>query len=402
VGLQKEKTIASALKYIQKGQLEKALKEYLSIIENEPNDVRIILRAAEIHARIGDIKNAIDMYMKAASIYTNQGFYLKAIAVYKNVLKIDELKFQAHDKLAELYSRLGLTNEAKAQYLHLCDLLRQQSIEGDLSGTLNKIIELDPGDISMRIKLADYYSSIGRTADAASELLSLANTLRDLGMINEHAGVLDRYFLLRPDDIETGIESARYYLDIGEPYKAARILQICNKKSPDDPRVSAFFEETGLKNLKPGVSGLSDESGVTGENTCDDKSFADSGLRLIHGGDEKEIESLQRTIAMDPANPAVRRELISILEKSGRLEEYKNESLSLARLLLNNGRNEEARQMLTGLQEKFPEEAEASAMLEKLETEMAASVPDIVTPEKPSMRDEKKGSGDDFEINVED
>ena len=50
---------------------------------------------------------AITTYEKVAALYAQKGFALKAIAVYKQILKLDPRLVEVNLKLAELYGDLG-------------------------------------------------------------------------------------------------------------------------------------------------------------------------------------------------------------------------------------------------------------------------------------------------------
>ena len=194
MAIDKEKIISGALKFIQKGQLDKALKEYQKILEVDANDVRVLLRIAELHARRGDSKSAVDTYMKVAEQYTTQGFFLKAVAVYKNILKIDEARLEAYEKLAELYMQLGLTNDAMVQYGVLCDIHEKGGRAREMLDTLRKMLDLDPNDILSRVKLGEMYAREGHNEEASAELLTAVQTLKSLGRLDEYVKVAERYF----------------------------------------------------------------------------------------------------------------------------------------------------------------------------------------------------------------
>jgi tetratricopeptide (TPR) repeat protein len=89
-------------------RLEQALAEYAKVLEKNPDDERVLLRVAELSVRGGRTQEAVGMYLKVASIYTEQGFLLKAVAVYKNILLVDEGCLEAKEELAALYRQLGL------------------------------------------------------------------------------------------------------------------------------------------------------------------------------------------------------------------------------------------------------------------------------------------------------
>src|SRR5882724_389982 len=99
----------AARKFVDKGQIDKAVKEYLRIVDEDPKDVRVWLKIGDLYAKKGAKQDATDTYIKVARFYHEQGFFLKAVAVYKQILKLDPRgSVDVMLKLAELYRQLGL------------------------------------------------------------------------------------------------------------------------------------------------------------------------------------------------------------------------------------------------------------------------------------------------------
>ena len=104
----KDKLLASAQKFLERGSLDKALGDFKAAAAEDPKDTRTWLRIAEIHVKQGDAPQATTVYLKTAALYVEQGFFQRAAAVYKNVLKLTPGHTEAHMKLAENYRQLGL------------------------------------------------------------------------------------------------------------------------------------------------------------------------------------------------------------------------------------------------------------------------------------------------------
>src|SRR5258708_12642690 len=86
--MDKNKVIESASKLIAKGALDKAIKEYQRVLDVDPDDVRILQKLAELYQKMQRRDEAADCFEKVARTYSAQGFYLKAVALYKQVLKV--------------------------------------------------------------------------------------------------------------------------------------------------------------------------------------------------------------------------------------------------------------------------------------------------------------------------
>jgi cAMP-dependent protein kinase regulator len=89
-------------KYLAAKDYSRALAAVAAELESNPGKFNLLLRQAEILGLAGDPREAIKVYRKLAGRYARDGFYAKAIALYKKVLKIDPSLDDVHKELAQL------------------------------------------------------------------------------------------------------------------------------------------------------------------------------------------------------------------------------------------------------------------------------------------------------------
>jgi len=154
---EKSKIIDKAQKLLQKGYLDKAIAEYKRVVEKYPKDTTIRLRIGDLYVKIGKKDEAIKEYGEVAKMHTRGGFNLKAIAVYKQILKLDEGQMDIHFKLAALYTDQGLIADAVASLSVLVSFYEKKGNADDAIDVLKRMITVDPQNIGVRLKLADYY-----------------------------------------------------------------------------------------------------------------------------------------------------------------------------------------------------------------------------------------------------
>src|SRR5262249_34358268 len=153
--IDRNKVLARATKYMQQGKLQKAVDEYQLLIQDDPSDVRTILKVGDLYAKMGNIDGAVDTYKQVAEHYAKDGFFLKAVAVYKQLLKLDPTIVTVYVRLAELYNQLGLNNEAMRQYQIVAKHYETKGMKKEALETFKKMAELDPDNIASRVKLAE-------------------------------------------------------------------------------------------------------------------------------------------------------------------------------------------------------------------------------------------------------
>lgn len=116
MSIDKESILDAAQKYILKGQLKKAIGEYLKLIEADPQDKRLHLKLGDLHLKNGEEDKAVQAYLKVASLYGEEDLNFRAISIYKKILSISPKSTEAFHKIAILYLKEGLAGNAKNYY----------------------------------------------------------------------------------------------------------------------------------------------------------------------------------------------------------------------------------------------------------------------------------------------
>jgi len=234
VAFNKEKVMDAARKFVDKGQIDKAVKEYLRIVSEDPKDVRVWLKIGDLYAKKGAKQEATDTYLKVARFYDEQGFFLKAVAVYKQILKLDPRLVDVILKLAELYRRLGLMSDAMQHYESVAAHFHREGNTKDALDTVKKLVDLDPENIATRIKLAELYSKENLLEEAATQFTHACEQLRRQGRQDDFVKVAERLLWHKPDNHALNRELAGLYLRRNDPRRALQKLQACFKADPRD------------------------------------------------------------------------------------------------------------------------------------------------------------------------
>ncbi len=235
--MSKDKLLASAQRYSRKGQYKKAIQEYRKVLERHPGDVRARLNLANLYYRQGETDPAVQTFLAVASIYEDGGFTLKAIAVYKQVLKLVPDRDDLYVALAVNYQQHGLLNEAANQYREALKLL---DVQGDDLGKLHvirQILDLDPDNVPDRLRLAEAFSAHGQITDAVREFRKVAQTLEKLGYGEDYQRTAERLLYHQADDAAMARKLASSYLAAGQPQRALPKLKIAFRASPRDLEV---------------------------------------------------------------------------------------------------------------------------------------------------------------------
>ena len=171
------KILQLADKLFKQGKIEAAIKEYQKIIEMKPDDLEVRRIIGDLNLKLNRLPEAFKQFEWISDFYLKEGFFTKAIAMYKRITRLDPQNEGVSFKLADLYSKQGLTIEAKQIYLELAEEYKRQNNQKKALGIYRKILEFDRGNIKMRILLADNYLREGMKDEAISEYLTASDIL---------------------------------------------------------------------------------------------------------------------------------------------------------------------------------------------------------------------------------
>ena len=194
--------VASAEKSLAKGKVDSALKDYQKVLEETPGDVNILNKVGDLLTRLNRNEEAIPYFTKIAEHFARDGFFLRGIAIYKKINRLDPSRLDVYERLAELYAKQGLTTEAKSQYQVLADYHAKNDNAVGAVGIYQKMVQTDPSNIQLHVKLADLYTQARRKVDALKEYAVVAALLRERGAIDESIQVYEKALQMAPDNAE--------------------------------------------------------------------------------------------------------------------------------------------------------------------------------------------------------
>jgi tetratricopeptide (TPR) repeat protein len=241
-----------AAKETKAGRYDKAVELLKQVVQDNPRDWNTVNQIGFLYEKLNNLKAANDQYAKVAQFYAKDGFYLKAIACWKKVLKNDPALLDAHLSLGDLYAKQGLTAEAKSMLGVAIDECLKRGKLRDAGEALRRMAELDPSDLKVRIRLADLYAREGRQDKASEEYLTLADELVKKGHRQEALQLLEKGLKTGKRSPKLLAEVARVHL-VQKDYKnALPYLEEARKGAPNDRDVALRVAEAYIGVERPG------------------------------------------------------------------------------------------------------------------------------------------------------
>ncbi len=186
------KTSLAAEKFVRAGKLLEAVAEYKKLADDNPRDLNTVNKLGDLLVRAGKGQEALRYFLRIAEFYAKDGFYLKAIAMYKKICKLDPASIECEQRLAGLYQQQGLASEAKALFLHVADHFMRKSDTAAAAEALQKVLEIEPDNNKVRVMLAEILGRSSKPDDAALEFSRVARAAIARGALEDSVQALRR------------------------------------------------------------------------------------------------------------------------------------------------------------------------------------------------------------------
>jgi len=131
-------------KLFGRNKASKEISTCEAALEKRPNDTIILKKLGDLYLKANNQKSASESYVRLGDIYSEKGFYPKAIALYKQAIKINPSWEEPYEKLADLYRAQGFAREAATQFVKLSEILQNSGQSDGATMYMQKAAELDP------------------------------------------------------------------------------------------------------------------------------------------------------------------------------------------------------------------------------------------------------------------
>ncbi len=169
----KSKVQQSANLLAARGQFDKAIAEWKKLLADSPADGTIHNNIGDLQLKRNAVGEAVEAYFQAGTAFQASGSALKAIAVYKKIIKIDPGRYKVYQNLGDLNAERGLVNNAVSDYLTLSKLYLKEGLVREALAVYRKIVNLDPPNLDIKRRLADLCLQEGLREEAVKTLLQL-------------------------------------------------------------------------------------------------------------------------------------------------------------------------------------------------------------------------------------
>lgn len=215
----REAALKAAEKALKTGKVDAAIAEYVKIVEAQPRDWNSANTLGDLYVRTNKLDKGVEQYTRIADHLAEEGFYPKALALFKKILKLKPDHEYSMLKSGELAAKQGTLADAKQFFLQVAE--RRKS-RGDRKGAAEVAIKLgtlDPEDLDARLRAGQLAAEMGDYLVALREYREVAAKLEKQGKTAEALGPLQLAYDLDSKDESTRSRLFNAYL-AADPDKA--------------------------------------------------------------------------------------------------------------------------------------------------------------------------------------
>jgi tetratricopeptide (TPR) repeat protein len=128
----------------QLDKFDEALQVYIRAAKASPDDPTPFEKLGHIYERMGGLREAIQAAMQAAELYLKTRDPEKAIENWVRVLQLDPENVQARSRLAMVHEKMGQAKAASAEYIALASLIQRSGNPQQTNEILDRASALTP------------------------------------------------------------------------------------------------------------------------------------------------------------------------------------------------------------------------------------------------------------------
>ncbi len=225
-----------ALTFLSRGQTERAVSAYITILKADPRDRRIRQKLAETYIKVGRSGDAERQFRQLARAYAHDGNHRAAISVLKRLMELLPKDLELVGQLAEAQFAAGNRSDALPLYRQAWDATWRADIVKAIPFG-DRVLSLAPGDHQFLVDMAESCLSLNMRDKAYELYMRAIQDFRRRGQAEDVGRLALRALAIRPDDASLLQAAAGAALDVGDHDTALQHLMPALERNPEDPDI---------------------------------------------------------------------------------------------------------------------------------------------------------------------
>ncbi|HEX5439430.1 MAG TPA: tetratricopeptide repeat protein, partial [Ktedonobacterales bacterium] len=162
--------VRSIENYVAHGLLTAAIEECMAVMELAPQYLDVHLLLGEIYVRQGKTEQAVAKYAVLVETYLANGRIDDAIATFRRILQLEPSNLTYRVKLIELLTRQGRSEEALVERVAAADAYQRMGYADRAIGEYEQALMAQPNNAQVRLSYGQALMKAGRAAQAVGEI----------------------------------------------------------------------------------------------------------------------------------------------------------------------------------------------------------------------------------------
>lgn len=245
MAIDRAEAVKKAEKLLRQGKLDLAIAEYQRIVEEQPRDWNSRNTLGDLYVRANQPQKAVAHYEHIADHLFTDGFFAKAAALYKKILKLKPDEESVQLQLGEISARQGLLADARGYFNAVAKRRKQRGDKAGADQIVIRLGSLDPADFDARTLAAQTLANTGDRVGAAAMFRSMHVDLVEKKRPEDAIKALRQAVRLNQDDVEARTILAKDALASGDQEAAQEYLD--RTIAGDDPSLLLPLLEMELR-----------------------------------------------------------------------------------------------------------------------------------------------------------
>ena len=277
--------LQSAERLAARGKFDAAIAEYKKALKVQPEDTGVLNRLGDLYARLDQVDKAVEIFSQTAQHFVREGFFVKAIAIYKKIIRIEPTHIDTYEVLADLYQRQGLRSEALTQYQVVADYYQQGGDKEKVREIYEHMVAVEGDNPGHRVRLAELYVDAGLLQEATSQYQIIAAFMLDHKKEQEALRVYKGAFDLNPYDLEFLTDATLNLVENDAREAAESLMEHAVRRNPEAAKIR---EVTGLVETATTTEAIEG----AGEAADDEHEISEERTAVVDLDGAEELEEL--------------------------------------------------------------------------------------------------------------
>ncbi len=201
-----------ALIHRTSGLFEPTQDTYLRILDAAKEDLESLLNYADFLVEHGKENDAVSILLERSELFKSNGNLSRFFKIISRILDIAPDTIIAYEKLAEIYTSRGKTEDALKVYDRMARIYLDKGETEKAIETYQSALKLDSSNITLRMGIAELNEKTGNLTEAAAQYLSIAHEYSHINKWKESIPYFEQALRLSPEDPILLNEMVKAYL----------------------------------------------------------------------------------------------------------------------------------------------------------------------------------------------